>query len=164
MARIRSVHPGLFTDEAFVSCSPLARLLLIGLWTEADDQGVFEWKPVTLKMRVLPIDNVEVDGLLEELALLNVVRSYEHDGRKYGAVRNFRKYQRPKKPNAIHFIPSEFRTYVGLSDDSSEPEPVKDKTIPQKGEITPQMEDGGGSNRPIQDVDVSSYPVMGGSA
>ena len=25
----------------------LARRLLIGLWNEADDQGVFEWKPVS---------------------------------------------------------------------------------------------------------------------
>src|SRR4051794_19179480 len=38
-ARIRSIHPRLFTDEAFVSCLPLARLLLLGIWTEADDHG-----------------------------------------------------------------------------------------------------------------------------
>jgi hypothetical protein len=147
MARIRSVHPGLFTDEAFVSCGALARLLLIGLWTEADDQGVFEWKPITLKMRILPVDNVDVDALLDELSVLNVVRSYEHDGRKYGAIRNFRKYQRPKKPNSVHFIPPEFRTYVGLSAPSSEPEPVKETPVPKKSEIAPQMEDGGGRRR-----------------
>lgn len=137
MARIRSVHPGLFTDEGFVSCTPFARLLLIGLWTEADDQGVFEWKPVTLKMRILPIDNVDVGALLEELASVNAIKSYEHGGRQYGAIRNFRKYQRPKKPNFIHFMPSEFRTYVGLSDTGPE-------QVPQKGEKSPQMEDGGG--------------------
>ena len=32
MARIRSIHPGIWTDEAFVELSALARLLYIGLW------------------------------------------------------------------------------------------------------------------------------------
>ncbi|OSJ19761.1 hypothetical protein BST63_01165 [Bradyrhizobium canariense] len=63
-ARIRSIHPRLFTDEAFVSCLPLARLLLLGIWTEADDHGVFEWKPRTLKMRLLAGDQAEVADLL----------------------------------------------------------------------------------------------------
>jgi hypothetical protein len=49
MSRIRSIHPGFFADETFVMLSPLARLFWIGLLTEADDQGIFEWKPVTLK-------------------------------------------------------------------------------------------------------------------
>lgn len=141
MARIRSVHPGLFTDEAFVSCSPMARLLLIGLWTEADDQGVFEWKPLTLKMRLLPADNADAAELLDEVATNGIVQRFEVDGKAYGAIRNFRKYQRPKKPNEVHPLPPEFRTYVGLMDQSSEPVPHQS---PTKGEKSPQMEDGGG--------------------
>ena len=31
MARIRSLHPGQWTDEAFVQCSAFARLLALGL-------------------------------------------------------------------------------------------------------------------------------------
>ena len=57
MARIRSVHPGIWTDEAFLSCDPLARLLFIGIWTDADDHGAFEWKPIGLKLKLLPADN-----------------------------------------------------------------------------------------------------------
>ena len=41
MARIRSVHPGLFTDEAFMGASSDARILMIGLWCQAWDDGVF---------------------------------------------------------------------------------------------------------------------------
>lgn len=163
MARIRSVHPGLFTDEAFVSLTPLARLLLIGLWTEADDQGVFEWKPIALKMRLLPVDDADVPALLGEMAALNVVRGFEHDGKQYGLIRNFRKYQRPKKPNAVHVLPDEFRKYVGLSDDSSESKPAKETPVPQKGEIAPQMEDGGGR---VEEVGVggnSPHPPSGDS-
>lgn len=137
MARIRSVHPGLFTDEGFVTLSPTARVFMIGLWTEADDQGVFEWKPITLKMRLLPVDNADINALLAELVVANNIKSYELDGRKYGAIRNFRIFQRPKKPNEIHVLPDEFRTYVGLSGDDTEP----DLGIPHtSGENHPQME------------------------
>ena len=39
MARIRTVKPDIWTDEKFVELSPLARLLFIGLWNFADDEG-----------------------------------------------------------------------------------------------------------------------------
>lgn len=139
MARIRSIHPGLFTDESFVSCSPLARLLVLGLWTEADDQGVFEWKPVTLKMRLLPVDGADVSSLLEEIAAQNIAKRFEANGKQYGAIRNFRKYQRPKSPSAVHPLPSELRSYVAIPEMAGdEPAP-----FPPKAEIAPQMEDGG---------------------
>jgi hypothetical protein len=71
---------------------------LLGLWTESDDQGIFEWKPITIKMRIMPVDNVDVPALLSELVRADVVKSFEQDGKTFGAVRNFCKYQRPKTP------------------------------------------------------------------
>jgi hypothetical protein len=157
MSRIRSVHPGLFTDEAFVSLSPLARVLLIGLWTESDDQGVFEWKPITIKMRLLPVDHVDVGELLAELSERNVVLRYAHDGREYGAVRNFGRYQRPKKPKCVHFIPPELRTYVCSSASSSPLDALEDDAVPKKSEKSPQMEEGGGRKKePIQEEGFSN--------
>lgn len=144
MARIRSVHPGLFTDEAFVSLSPLARVLLVGLWTECDDQGIFEWKPITIKMRLLPVDNVDVSTILAEFPAANLVRKFTHGGREYGAVRNFCRYQRPKKPKCIHPITSELRTYVALTGVSTEPDEVESPPVPPNAEIVPQMKDEGG--------------------
>ena len=164
MARIRSVHPGLFTDEAFVSVSMPARMLAIGLWTECDDQGAFEWKPITLKMRILPADHVDVAALMEELAGANLIRAYESGGKRYGLVRNFCRFQRPKKPNAVYPVPAELRIYAGgqiggVADDASggvagnPSPPVPNSAIdkggavgnqfPTGGEIVPQMEDGG---------------------
>lgn len=153
MARIRSIHPGLFTDEAWVSCSPLARVLIIGLWTEADDQGVFEWKPLTIKMRLLPVDQVNVTELLEELVRNQLIQSFEHGDKKYGAIRNFQKYQRPKKPNAIHPLPNQLRIYVGTKGDSSEPVPNQ---FPTGGEISPQMEDGGDNSISVNSNELTS--------
>lgn len=123
MARIRSLHPGQWTDESFVSCSAYGRLLALGLRNEADDQGVFEWKPLTIKMRIFPADDVDVEALLSELVEHRQVQKFEFGGKFYGVIRNFRKYQRPKKPNATYPLPNELRTYAGLEDDNSEPVP-----------------------------------------
>ncbi|KSV84558.1 hypothetical protein N183_12085 [Sinorhizobium sp. Sb3] len=144
MARIRSIHDGFFTDERLVSVSSFARLLFLGLGVQADDKGVFEWKPITLKMRIFPADNVDVVDLLAELEGIDAIQKYEIDGRQYGAIRNFRKFQRPKSPNDVHPITDEFRTYVGLLSPASEIAVADDVKFPQNGEIAPQMEDGGG--------------------
>ena len=121
MSRIRSVHPGLFTDEAFASVSMPARLLLIGIWTECFDDGIFEWKPLTLKMRIFPADSVDVAPLLDELVSVNAVMRFCADGKLYGAVRNFCRFQRPKKPNSSGVNSDEIRTYVCSEPQSSEP-------------------------------------------
>ncbi|HEY0836722.1 MAG TPA: hypothetical protein VGE72_22620 [Azospirillum sp.] len=146
MARIRSVHPGLFTDEAFVSCTPLARLLSIGLWTEADDYGVFEWKPVTIKMRLLPVDNADVGALLAELEAGNLIRRFSANGKEYGAVRNFCRYQRPKKPKAHYPLPAELRTYLALSAPGGEPDDAD-----QHAGGEPRGAHGHGSGEPGED-------------
>lgn len=141
MSRIRSVHPGFFKDERLVECSAFARLLFIGLGVEADDKGIFEWKPITIKMNVFPGDNIDVPSLLAELSARDQIRMYEIDGRKYGAIRNFRKFQRPKTPNDIHPMTEEIAAYVGIV---SEKAADDEGSFPRKGEKPPQMEDGGG--------------------
>jgi hypothetical protein len=148
MARIRSIHPGLFTDEAFVILSDAAQIFFLGLWTEADDQGVFEWKPMSLRMRLRPTKDGPVEPLLAEIVAAERILRFEMGGRHYGAIRNFRKYQRPKKPNAIHPITEEIRTYVALTAPSSELDDVEDaQVLPEpvsSTEKSPQMKDEGG--------------------
>lgn len=158
MARIRSVHPTLFTDEAFVSLSDAAQIFLIGLWTEADDQGAFEWKPITLRIRLRAGKDGPVEPLLAELESSNCIRKYEIEGRKLGAIRNFRRFQKPKTPNATHVINDDFRNYVGLNgvisemdaDDEAKKENsthAKPPLFPPKGEKSSLMEDGGDSRK-----------------
>ena len=137
MARIRSVHPGFFTDERLVATSMGARLFFIGLCVESDDKGIFEWKPLTLKMKIFPGDNVDIEAFLSELSTAEAICAYEIDGRKYGAIRNFRKFQKPKTPNDIHPITEEIGNYIALTKAISE-------AFPPKGEKSFQMEDGGG--------------------
>lgn len=162
MARIRSVHPSQWTDEEFVACSFPARLLAIALRNEADDNGVFEWKPVGLKMKLMPADNVDVGALLEELVQSRQVLRFEAGGKAYGAVRNFCRFQRPKKPKAVHPITDDVRKWVGLdgssTGDGSEPDEVDEDVSSEPvrnsfgtgSEISPQMEDGGGNKEEEQ--------------
>ena len=114
MARIRSLHPGQWTDEAFVQCSAFARLLALGLRNEADDQGIFEWKPTTLKMRLFPADSVDVVALLVELEQSGQIRRFEVAEKAFGAIRNFRKWQRPEKPKVMYEMPDGLKGFVGL--------------------------------------------------
>jgi hypothetical protein len=130
MARIRSIHPGLFSDPEFAGLNDAAQIFYLGLLTEADDNGIFEWKPATLRIRLRPCKDGAIEPLLSELQAADKVRPYETGGRMYGAIRNFRKFQRPKSPKSWHPIPDNFRNYVGLTDATSE--------------IHPQMEDEGG--------------------
>ncbi|MBF0371707.1 MAG: hypothetical protein HQL52_19905 [Magnetococcales bacterium] len=107
MGRIRSVHPEQWTDDQFVTCTPQARLLAIAIRNDADDNGIFEWNPVKLKMRLMPADDVDVGTLLEELLRTKQVMRYEVEGRALGMIRNFQRFQSPRKPTAKYPLPSE---------------------------------------------------------
>ncbi len=67
MAKIRGVKPEYWTDEAIVELSIPARLLFIGLWNYACDNGHLDDKPKQIKMRLFPADDIDVDLLLSEL-------------------------------------------------------------------------------------------------
>ena len=159
MARIRSIHPALFTDEAFVGLSMPARVLLLGIWTEADDQGVFDWKPVTLKMRIMPVDNVDVAALLAELQESDVIRKFDQDGRDFGAVRNFCKFQRPKTPKYRPIKRPKVREYVASTYPAPEIEQVDPDPFPQNGEIASQMEEEGGREGEKKEPSSASRPA-----
>lgn len=138
MRRIRSIHPGLWTDERFASVSMAARLLFIGIWNECDDQGLFEWSPLKLKMRLLPADHVDAAQLLIELAAAGMILSYEVDGRTFGSVRNFGKYQRPKKPSKFYTGPEHALAFATAG---SAPVPNQ---FPTASEKPSQMKEEGG--------------------
>ncbi|MFA4974656.1 MAG: hypothetical protein WC683_18780 [bacterium] len=124
MARIRSIHPGLFTDEAFMTLtveSPASIALMIGLWVEADDSGTFEWKPLTLKARILPAADGSINNLLDAIEGVGMVRKFDIEGRTFGVIRNFVKYQRPKKPKDIHPFTIESRVFAGFDKDGRRP-------------------------------------------
>lgn len=120
MARIRSIHPGLLTDEAFMALGHAAFRLYMGLLMEADDQGVFEWKPITLKARILPAHNEDVIALLAELTVAGCIRQHSANGKVYGAIRNFMKWQRPRRPTYLHPLAADIAAFVGKSSEQTD--------------------------------------------
>lgn len=76
MARIRTIKPEFFTSEDIVSLSPLARLLYIALWCEADKEGRLVWKPLTFKLRYMPGDDCNINELCAEVLERGLVKLY----------------------------------------------------------------------------------------
>lgn len=67
MAKIRGIKPETWTDDKFVQLSPLARLLFIGMWNLACDNGHVEDNAVQLKIRLLPMDSCNIKALVDEM-------------------------------------------------------------------------------------------------
>lgn len=120
--------------------NPVAIPLLLGLWMEADDDGVFEWKPLTLKAKALPAAAVDINDLLGVLSDLNFLRKFDVDGKAFGAIRNFKHWQRPKLPKVKWPKASGIAAYVG---DTS---PSLTQHLPIDGEKSGQREEGGGDD------------------
>lgn len=96
-AKIRSVKPEFFQhDELFdlerESGLPI-RLAYVGLWTQCDREGRFEWKPRFLKLQILPYDDVDFAAVLDALQSRGFVARYDVDGRCFGVVPSFTRHQ-----------------------------------------------------------------------
>ena len=106
MPRIRTIKPEFWTDKKILRLSRDARLLFIGLWNFADDNGVIEADPLQLKVRIFPADpditDETIQRLLDEMKALDLIREYEYEGERYIWIVNFTKHQkidRPRKSN-----------------------------------------------------------------
>lgn len=93
MAKIRGFKPDLWTDEDFVEVSPFARLLWMGMWNYACDNGHLQDKSKQIKMRVLPTDDVNCAELLRELEHQGLIE--RSDG--WITVPNLTHHQSPHK-------------------------------------------------------------------
>lgn len=106
MARSRVIHPAFFHDAELVATSPTARLLFIGLWTLADRAGRLQDRPPSIKLAVLPGDDVDVDGLLNELVQAGCIRRYRTDGMALIDIPAFAKYQHIHHREAESALPA----------------------------------------------------------
>ena len=102
MARIRTIKPEFFTSEDIVSLTPLARLLYIAVWCEADKAGRLIWKPNTLKMRYFPADDCDIHELCAELLDQELVILY---GEGLAYVPQFATHQHVNPREALSILP-----------------------------------------------------------
>lgn len=97
MARIRTIKPEFWVDEKVTELSVWARLLFIGLWNFADDDGRMEFSPKRLKMQIFPADSIDCQALVNELEAQQLVTIYEIEGQRYLQISGFSKHQKIDK-------------------------------------------------------------------
>jgi hypothetical protein len=108
-AHIRSVKPEALSDEALWDLEqetglPIFRAF-VGLWTQADREGRFEWRHRPLKAAVLPYWDGDFSRVLDALASRGFVVKYVVDDREYGLVRSFKKHQLINNREAASILP-----------------------------------------------------------
>ena len=97
MARIRSIKPEFFRHEGLFEAEretglPL-RVAFAGLWTAADREGRFQWKPRQLKLDALPYDDVDFSRVLDALMTGGHIVKYTVDGVAYGCIPSWSAHQ-----------------------------------------------------------------------
>lgn len=113
MPKPRRFAPEDCADKRLCAVKPLARWLLLGLKTIADDQGVFRWELDLIRTWCLPNDLVDLNPLLHELEVADLVRPFQIEGADYGVIRDFYPNQRTRKPKSWYPMPGELRRFAG---------------------------------------------------
>jgi uncharacterized phage protein (TIGR02220 family) len=143
------ISPEFWTDEKLGLMPVEARLLFMGLVSNADDAGRLPGNTLLVKSMVFPYDNYSVNKIDEWLKLLcqqNLIIRYKIDSQTYIQVVNFLKHQtinRPTPSRIPGFIEDELQlnedslnTHGGLTEDSlliekkRREEKVKESNIP----------------------------------
>lgn len=103
MARIRSIRPEFWADDKVVDLDLLPKLLYIGLWNFADDDGYIEASVRRIKRLIFPDNNYRVDQAMEALLESGMVELCESDQGPLFHIKKFRDHQKPQHP-----VPTKF--------------------------------------------------------
>lgn len=101
MPRNRMIKSEFWTSEQVMSCSPLARLMFIGLWNFADDNGIHPASYKKLKAEVFPYDDFsleEIQSWISELIQQKLLHEYTVEGQAYWRVTGWNRHQKINKP------------------------------------------------------------------
>ena len=107
MGKIRSIKPAFFEDEKVSKLPIQARLLYIGMWTIADDNGVLKGHPAFLKSQIFPYDDTlrvgEVSKWIDALVEARMLIPFPYEGESYYVIRTFRTHQKtdPRYPSEL---------------------------------------------------------------
>ena len=104
MARIRTIKPEFWTDEKIIELSPFARLLFIGLWNFADDEGRLVYSPVRLKLQILPADDQNISELFGEIRGKKLVEVYTVDNIEYLQINKFSNHQKIDRETPLNYL------------------------------------------------------------
>jgi len=97
MARIRTIKPSFFRHIELYEIEKKSklpiRIAFAGLWTAADREGRFKWKPKELKLDALPHDDVDFSRVLDVLVTGGYLVRYMVEGVLYGVIPSWNLHQ-----------------------------------------------------------------------
>lgn len=99
--RIRTLKPELAQDDDLGPISRDARYTFIGLITMADDEGRLRAQPAIILGHWFAYDTDaprKLAGWLDEIEACGRIVRYAHEGRRYIAIRHFKRHQQINKP------------------------------------------------------------------
>lgn len=103
MARKRMIDPNIWQSEDFSRLSTLGKLVFIGLFSLADDEGRGRCNPVYLKSTLFPyeegIRSADIDKTLSEISSNMSVILYSCDGSSYYSLYNWNTWQKIDRPS-----------------------------------------------------------------
>lgn len=125
MARQRFIWPTIWADPEFGRLKDSERILFIGLFSNADDEGRLLADPSYLRSIIWPYeDNLtgrKVRGIRDAVvSSCDSICLYEVDGIEYIALRKWESYQHPKYPKpSAHPPPPSSKNGGTFTEDSS---------------------------------------------
>lgn len=126
MARKRMIDPGIWQSEDFSKLSTLAKLVFIGLFSNADDEGRGRAKAAYIKSTLFPYDEgmrvIDIDKTLSEIASNMSVTFYLHDENEYYSLDKWDKWQKVDKPTPSN-LPAFDETCKPIRGTVGEPSP-----------------------------------------
>jgi len=157
LARIRTIKPEFWTSEQVVECSPIARLMFIGMWNFCDDGGNHPASYKTLKMEVFPGDEIslsQIEQYTNELVKNNLIARYNGgNGREYWHVTGW-DHQKIDRPNPKH---PEYEPHKIVDHSTNDKRTVDDQS-PQEGKVREgkgKESKGSGSGASIEAVKIN---------
>ena len=108
MARIRTIKPEFWEDEKLAKLPVHARLLFIGTWNFADDNGALLANPVLMKSHIFPYEDIGISTISEWIDILvenGMLIRTTYIGKDYLVIRKFLIHQKINRKSIRINIP-----------------------------------------------------------
>lgn len=102
MARKRMISPSIWESSSFAKLSDLAKIVFIGLFSNADDEGKGYGDATFVKNKLFPRDKdkrvTDIEKALSEIAQTMSIIFYEVEGDKFYYLTKWKAYQKIDRP------------------------------------------------------------------
>lgn len=137
MARKRMIDPNIWQSEDFSKLSTLSKLVFIGLFSLADDEGKGRCNPVYLRSTLFPYDegirSTDIDKTLSEISSNMSILFYSCNGSNYYRLTNWNIWQKIDRPSDSKIPNYDENSMNLLFDDNSTN--VRRAVVPNKNRI-----------------------------